>query len=95
MNMDHNWSDGEMERAIDICLEHSPGAARTTAGERLSGAVNNRTPRNPVTPSAMAAALEAAASAIDGVPPLRWKPAKRLLELIEARRVRGTLTKSW
>jgi hypothetical protein len=60
--MQHNWSDGEMERAIDICLEYPPGPKRAEAGERLCRAVNQRTPKNPVTPGAMTAALEAAAA---------------------------------
>jgi hypothetical protein len=93
--MNHQWSDGEMERTIDICLENSPGPARATAGERLCTAVNQRTPRNQVTSSAMTAALEAAASAIDGITDRPPKPPKGLLELIAARRARGTLQKTW
>ena len=84
-----------MERTIDICLENAPGRKREEAGDRLSTAINKASAKNPVTPSAMTAALKAAADAIDGVPSVPWKPSKRLLELIEARRARGPLQKSW
>jgi hypothetical protein len=93
--MNHQWSDGEMERTIDICLEHSPGPGRAAAGERLCTAVNRRTPRNQVTSSVMTAALQAAANAIESVADTQPKPPKGLLELIAARRTRGTLQKSW
>lgn len=92
--MDHIWTDGEMGRTIDICLEHPPGPRRMEAGERLCSAINDRRPRTLVTPSAMIAALDAATNAIEGGTP-NWKPSKRLLELIDARRTQGTLKKSW
>jgi hypothetical protein len=93
--MERQWTDGEMARTVDICLEHAPGPQRTAAGERLSGAINKRTPRNSVTSSAMAAALQAAASAIDGVTDRVPRPSRRLVEMIEQRRASGALTKSW
>jgi hypothetical protein len=93
--MERQWTDGEMVRTVDICLEHAPGPKRIAAGERLCGAINKRTPRNSVTPTAMAAALQAAASAIDGVTDRVPRPSRRLVEIIEQRRASGALTKSW
>jgi hypothetical protein len=90
----HRWSDDEMERTIDIVLDHPPGFGRDRDAQALVAQIN-ADPTNRINPVAIGQALRAAEHAIDAVLDRKPRPSKRLLQLVEARRRKGDLTRRW
>ena len=90
----HRWSDEEMERTIDICLGYPPGPDRDREAQVLVAEIN-RDPSNRINPNAIGQAIKAAEHAINDVVDRKPKPSRKLLVLVQARRLRGALTRRW
>jgi hypothetical protein len=82
----------EVSETIDIALATCRGShERVVAAEDLADRISRRTPHNPITPSAAAAAILAACLAIDGH---YGMAAEELRAQIEGRRAAGSLIRN-
>jgi len=80
--MRHRWTDDQMLQTLDIVSRYARGPLRDAAGQALVAQINTD-PNNPIAPSAIGKALQAAENALKGDSALT---SKRLRELAARRK---------